>query len=109
MANLIEKYQVEPAVGEYTRTVREWVPAKDGKRGKFVTKQVKAKRGWMTYLPNGCAVHITNETELVRLGLDKDPLLVDPETGDEFMPRASLKSRAMRSTRNGPVDYEGVN
>lgn len=74
-------------VGALVRTVA--VIQEDG-GFKYEDKPEK-RRCYMVFFPSGHSIRIRGEEELKRLGFDKDPTMIDMETGDD-MPTPSNQS-----------------
>lgn len=102
-----KRFQTKKLDGTYIKHQAVYVPVLDedgnktGQR-RLEFKEVELERGWMVYFPNGASIHIAREDELKRLGFDKEPDLVDLETGDVIGQGASmdLEHHVERKTKN---------
>lgn len=87
MASIKRRFQTKKLDGTYIKQVAMYVATLDedgNKTGakRLEYKEIEADRGWMVYFPNGASIHIASEEELKRMGYDKEPELVDLDTGE---------------------------
>lgn len=82
------RFQTKKLEGTYIKHKAVYVPVLDEDGNKIPGQkrlefqEVEVERGWMVYFPNGASIHIQREDELKRMGYDREPDLVDTETGD---------------------------
>ena len=95
------RFMVRKLDGDITRIAKVW----DVDQRRFVDKEVTEPGGYMVSFPNNHSVRMS-ESELKHHGFDRDPTLVDMNTGvDVEMPEevdfeAAAKAGARRSGRS---------
>lgn len=101
MAEVLPRYQTEPETHTFTKRTMKAVKNEKGEHEKFeaVEEEVTAD-GYMAYFPQGHSIFIEDDKTLALYGLDKDPGLVDMESGDDVPGVANLKNRVTGKTRN---------
>lgn len=95
MASIKRRFQTKKLEGTYIKQKAMYVPILDEEGNKTGSKrleyqEIEADRGWMVFFPNGASIHIASEDELKRMGYDKEPALVDLDTGEVVGDGASL-------------------
>ena len=99
MTDIKPRFEVDVLKGKRVRRMASPKKDKNGKLlGGFEYTDVDAPAGYMVYFPSGSSIHIWTMEEMIRQGFDKDPKLVDMESGEErpAMEDISLKSRSER-------------
>lgn len=93
--NIKPRFEVE----EIDKEVEHVVYEKDDE-GNLTQKTLKEPFGYMVYFPTGASIRVRTEAELRRLGFDRDPMLIDLETGDEVgvSQTGSLKKLAQQKS-----------
>src|SRR3990167_7295800 len=96
MAQVMPAFEVEKLEGTREHVILK--PDKDN--GGFTKETVKIDAGYNVYFPRGHSIRVS-EAELQRMGLNRDPALVDMESGDGVgnASRVSLKERVSRKTK----------
>jgi len=88
-------FEVEILEGTIPRQIVKMI------EGEMITETIEEPRGYMVYFPSGHSIRVRNHKDLVSLGFEKAPNLVDMESGDELtLPtQRSLKSEVERKTK----------
>lgn len=106
--NVQPRFEVEH-VPDVTVTVRKFKYVEKefeaGGKKRIVRERIEAEEeepfGYMAYFPLGHSIRVRNMEELRRLGLDRQPGLVDMDTGHEITPdreKISVKEMVARKT-----------
>lgn len=95
MAAIKRRFQTKKLDGTYLKQKAVYVSTLDEDGNKTGQKrlefqEIEMERGWMVYFPNGASIHIQREDELKRMGYDREPELVDLDTGEVIGDGASL-------------------
>lgn len=94
-ANLKPRFEVHKLEGTAIRRVCSPKKDKEGSLlGGFDYEDLEVDAGWMIYFPSGSSIRVWTQEEMERQGFDKDPTLVDMETGDESAPMGSSSLKA---------------
>jgi len=93
--NVKPAFEVEILEGTIPRQVVKMVD------GEMSTEIIDEPRGYMVYFPSGHSIRVRNHKDLVSLGFEKAPNLVDMDNGDELTLHShrSLKSEVERKTK----------
>ena len=113
MPNIKRRFEVHPydgpdvdEDGKVSRIHYKW----DEKARKFKEVTVKEDAGFMVYTPNGTSTRIRTKEELQRLGYDREPELVDMDSGETMGPAdTSLKTHSERvAHRSKPKTFQAA-
>lgn len=91
------KFEVEVLEGDVEETYFE----RDTDRHMNVEKKRNVPAGWMVYMANGTSMRVRTWEEMVRLGFNEQPGLIDMESGEPYaVPgQVSLKRQVQRQAR----------
>jgi len=78
------EFEVHPLDGTYTRHIREYVREKDEDTGRIsfrlVEEQVQEAAGYIVFFARGHSIHVKDDKELARLGLNRQPGVINLKT-----------------------------
>jgi hypothetical protein len=96
--NAVRRFEVEPVDGKKNMTIAEYDKEKGGG---FKYEVKKEEFGYMVYFPAGHSIRVRDMAELRRLGYDKQPGLVDLESGEVLQEDMDMSPKAIvnRKTR----------
>lgn len=112
MANIRPRFEVHPydgpdvEDGKVNRTHYKW----DEEKRQMIKETVEEDAGFIVYSPSGNSVRIRDEKELRRLGFNRNPELIDMDSGDVVGPSdMSLKTHSERvNHKSKPKKFEAA-